>query len=91
MSNVHEEVKTLISSICGIEEEMIKPETNLIDELSIDSIDFMDVTYEIDKKYKIKLPVADWMTEINAGTAKVSDYFVMSRLVERIEQLTVSA
>ena len=89
MDDVHEHVKDLISSICGIDENLIQPQTNLIDELAIDSIDFMDVTYEIDKKYKIKLPVADWMTEINAGKAKISDYFVMSKLVDRIERLAV--
>jgi len=90
MSNVYDEIRELVSATCGIPEESIQPETNLIDDLSIDSIDFMDVTYEIDRKYKIKLPVADWMTEINAGQAEIADYFVMRKLCERVESMVAA-
>ncbi len=87
MSDVFEEVKDLISGICAIDADLIQSETNLIEELAIDSIDFMDVTYEIDKKYGIKLPVEEWMAQINADTAKVADYFVMQKLCDRITEL----
>jgi acyl carrier protein len=57
------------------------------DDLGIDSLDFLDVTFAIDKKFGIKMPVEKWMEDVNEGRAKAEEFFVMSNLVRRIDEL----
>lgn len=91
MGQSYTEVVNIIADVCGVDAGSIGPDVNLIDDLGIDSIDFLDATYEIDRKFKIKLPVESWVEEINAGRAKTSDYFVMEKLVRSIDLLTQQA
>lgn len=69
----------------------ITPDVNIIDDLGVDSLAFMDVTYEIDRAFKIKLPVEDWIIDIDKKQARIEDYFVMSRLVAKVEELATQA
>ena len=58
-----------------------------MNDLGIDSLDFLDVTFDIDKKFGIKMPVEQWMEEVNQGDADADEFFVMENLVVRIEEL----
>jgi acyl carrier protein len=80
-------VADIIAETCNIERDKIKPESNVIDDLNIDSLDFLDVTFAIDHKFGIKLPVERWTEEIGEGKAKVEDYFVLGNLVVAIDRL----
>ena len=86
-----DEIADIVVDVCDVNRELILPETNLIDELEVDSLDFLDVTYDIFKKYDVRLPVEDWMIAINEGTASLEDFFVMSKLVGHIEALVAAA
>ena len=54
-NNVEKEIRSIISDISGYDEEEIKPETKLTDELEIDSIKAIEITVAIEKKYKISV------------------------------------
>lgn len=86
-----DDVRDVFVQVCGLEPAELGAETNLIEDVDIDSIDFMDATYEIDQKYGIKLPVEDWMEEVNAGTEGSKERFVLGNLVREIERLTGTA
>ena len=49
------EIKEIISDVSGYNLEEIKPETNLTNELEIDSIKAIEITVAIEKKYKISV------------------------------------
>ncbi|NWF99022.1 MAG: acyl carrier protein [Nitrospirae bacterium] len=49
------EIKEIISDVSGYNLEEIKPNTNLINELEIDSIKAIEITVAIEKKYKISV------------------------------------
>jgi len=49
------EIKEIISDVSGYDFEEIKPDTNLINELEIDSIKAIEITVAIEKKYKISI------------------------------------
>lgn len=87
MEEIYNTVVTIINEVCDIDESDINEETNIVEDLGIDSIDFLDVSYEIDQKYKIKLPVEAWMEEINTNQASLADYFVMKAFVKHIHDL----
>lgn len=84
---VYEEVKDIFVQVCNLEEDEITPATNMALDVTIDSIDFMDATYEIDQKYGIKMPLELWIADVNASKDGATDRFILSRMCEEIERL----
>ncbi len=87
MSSTFETVAGIISEICDIPRENISPESHAIDDLGIDSLDFLDVAFAIDQGFDIKMPLEKWVQEINDGKATTAQYFVMEKLCARIDEL----
>jgi len=87
MSATFETVADIISEICDIPRENISPESHVIDDLGIDSLDFLDVAFAIDQAFDIKMPLEKWVQEVNAGKATTEQYFVMGKLCARIDEL----
>ena len=85
------EVAEVISEVSDIDVSEIKPESHTIDDLGIDSLDFLDITYAIDKRFGIKLPVEQWMEDVNSGKADAEEFFVMKNLVARIDELRTAS
>ena len=73
MSSTFETVSKIISETCDIPLEKITPESHAIDDLGIDSLDFLDIAFAIDKAFGIKLPLEKWTQEVNEGKAKTED------------------
>jgi acyl carrier protein len=63
-------VADIIAEVSSIDRATIAPESHAINDLGIDSLDFLDVTFAIDKKFGIKMPVEKWMEDVNEGRAK---------------------
>ncbi len=61
---IENEIISLISDISGFDKEEITSETNLPEELEIDSIKAIELTVALEKKYKIAIRDAD-IPEIN--------------------------
>ena len=53
--NVEKEIISIISEVSGVEEKDITPNTNLANELEIDSIKAIEITVAIEKKFKISI------------------------------------
>ena len=87
MASTFETVADIISEICDIPREKISPESHVIDDLGIDSLDFLDVAFTIDQAFGIKMPLEKWVQEINDGKATTEQYFVLEKLRARIDEL----
>jgi acyl carrier protein len=87
MASTFETVADTISEICDIPREKISPESHVIDDLGIDSLDFLDVAFAIDQAFGIKMPLEKWVQEINDGKATTEQYFVLEKLCTRIDEL----
>jgi len=87
MASTFETVADIISEICDIPRENISPESHVIDDLGIDSLDFLDVAFTIDQAFGIKMPLEKWVQEINDGKATTEQYFVLEKLRARIDEL----
>jgi len=84
-------VADIISEVSSIEREEITPDSHTINDLGIDSLDFLDVTFAIDKHFGIKMPVEQWMEDVNEGRASTDDFFIMRNLCGRIDELVANA
>jgi acyl carrier protein len=87
MQETFNAVADIISETCNIDRDKIQPESHTINDLGIDSLDFLDVTFAIDKRFGIKMPIEKWMQDINEGKGSVDDYFILNNLCSRIEEL----
>jgi acyl carrier protein len=53
--NIEKEIISIISDVSGFDVEEIKPETNLVNDLEVDSIKAIEITVAIEKKFKISI------------------------------------
>lgn len=87
MSSTFDKVADIIAETSEIPREEITPESHTIDDLGIDSLDFLDIVFAIDKEFSIKIPLETWTQEVNDGKASTEEYFVMKNLCAKIDEL----
>ena len=90
MATTFDKVAQIIADTSEIPRENITPESHTIDDLGIDSLDFLDIVFAIDKEFGIKVPLEKWTQEVNEGKASTEDYFVMENLCAKIDQLVAA-
>jgi acyl carrier protein len=90
MPSTFETVAGIISETCDIPLEKIMPESHAINDLGIDSLDFLDVAFAIDKAFGIKMPLEQWTQEVNEGKVSSDQYFVLKDLCANIDQLVAA-
>jgi acyl carrier protein len=90
MSSTFDTVANIIAETCDIPRDTIKPESHAINDLGIDSLDFLDVAFAIDKAFGIKMPLEQWTQEVNEGKATTEQYFVLSNLCTHIDELVAA-
>ena len=87
MSTTFDKVANIISETSEIDLATITPDSHTIDDLGIDSLDFLDIVFAIDKEFGIKVPLEKWTQEVNDGNASTDEYFVMKNLCAKIDGL----
>ena len=90
MPSTYDTVVNIIAETCDIPRENIKPESHAIIDLGIDSLDFLDVAFAIDKTFGIKMPIEQWTQEVTEGKATTERYFVLKNLCARIDDLVAA-
>ena len=90
MSSTFDKVADIIAETSEIERDTITPESHTIDDLGIDSLDFLDIVFAIDKEFGIKIPLETWTQEVNDGKASTEEYFVMKNLCSKIDALVAA-
>ena len=84
---VFETVANIIADMGDVPLDRIKQESDIVSDLEIDSLNFLDITFAIDKAFGIKVPIETWINDVNNGVASSDDYFIMQNLCKRIEGL----
>ncbi|AJD41595.1 MULTISPECIES: acyl carrier protein [Rhizobium] len=82
-----DKVADIIAETSEIDRETITPESHTIDDLGIDSLDFLDIVFAIDKEFGIKIPLEKWTQEVNEGKVSTEEYFVLKNLCAKIDEL----
>lgn len=52
---IEKEIISILSDVSGVDEQEIKPDTDLAKDLEIDSIKAIEITVAIEKKFKISV------------------------------------
>jgi acyl carrier protein len=90
LSAAFDRIADIIAENSEVKRGDISPDSHVINDLGIDSLDFLDIVFAIDKDFGIKVPVEQWTQEVNAGKAPAEQYFVMKNLAARIEELVAA-
>ena len=90
MSDTFNQVADIIAETSEIPREEITQESHTIDDLGIDSLDFLDIVFAIDKDFGIKIPLESWTQAVNDGKASTEEYFVMKNLCAKIDELVAA-
>lgn len=90
MSTTFDRVADIIAETSEIDRETITPDSHTIDDLGIDSLDFLDIVFAIDKAFGIKIPLEQWTQEVNEGKVATEEYFVMKNLCGKIDSLVAA-
>ncbi len=90
LSSTFDKVADIIAETSEIDRASITPESHTIDDLGIDSLDFLDIVFAIDKAFGIKIPLEQWTQEVNEGKADTEEYFVLKNLCTKIDELVAA-
>ena len=90
MANTFDKVADIIAETSEIERDTITPDSHTIDDLGIDSLDFLDIVFAIDKEFGIKIPLEQWTQEVNDGKVPTEEYFVLKNLCGKIDGLVAA-
>nr|WP_238484144.1 acyl carrier protein [Oricola indica] len=90
VSTTFDKVADIIADTSEIERESITPESHTIDDLGIDSLDFLDIVFAIDKEFGIKIPLEQWTQDVNDGKVATEEYFVLKNLCAKIDELVAA-
>ena len=91
MQQTFERVAQIISENGDVPIGDIKAESHVMTDLGVDSLAFLDMAFEIDQTFNIKLPIDDWMQSVNEGKVKSEEFFLVGNLCKNIDQLVSRA
>ena len=74
----------IIAEACDIPREPSSRKAT-INDLGIDSLDYLDIAFAISKGPSDQLPLEQWTQEVNDGKATTDQYFVLKNLGARID------
>lgn len=55
MHNVEKQIISIMADISGFDEAEITPDTNIVEDLEVDSIKAIEITVAIEKKFKVSV------------------------------------
>ena len=90
LQEIDEKVRDFMIEDLEIEEDCIAPDALLKDDMGIDSLDFLDIVFAIDKAFGIKIPLEQWTQEVNEGKVPTEEYFVLKNLCAKIDELVAA-
>lgn len=56
VADVYPKVREIVADVLVIDEDEVSPNSRLIADLGAESIDFLDLVFQLEKEFKIKIP-----------------------------------
>ena len=60
---IYDKVKAVLVDALGVDDEEVKPDSVIRDDLGAESIDFLDIMFRLEKAFSIKIPRGELMPE----------------------------
>jgi len=66
-SNIFPDVAEILADILAIETTEIEPTSRIVEDLGAESIDFLEVTFELERKFNVKIPRGKIVDDVTAS------------------------
>ena len=60
---IYDKVKAVLVDALGVDDDEVKPDSVIVDDLGAESIDFLDIMFRLEKSFNIKIPRGEMMPE----------------------------
>jgi acyl carrier protein len=87
MSGTYDAIADLIARNCDVERGAITPDSHLVDDLGLDSVDLFDLGFSIEDAFDIEVPMEEWSSRLGDAAAADVEELRMARFCNRIEML----
>jgi acyl carrier protein len=84
-------IADVIAENCDVERQDITADANVISDLGVDSLDFLDISFAIEKRFDVKLPVDDWVEKVDGKEAELDDFFTVKAIAAYVRQHSAAA
>jgi acyl carrier protein len=85
--DIYKKVQTVLVDALGVDEDEVKPDAVIRDDLGAESIDFLDIIFRLEKAFGIKIPRGEMMPENLANDPNfVKDGVVTPQGIETLKQ-----
>lgn len=91
MRSTFDTIADIIALTCGVSREQITPDSSLLSDLGIDSLELLDVAFAIDDAFSITMPIDQWLQAVHVGRVPADQYFVLKEFCAHIDDLTAAA
>jgi acyl carrier protein len=68
---IYQKVQAVLVDALGVDEDEVKPDSIIRDDLGAESIDFLDIMFRLEKAFGIKIPKGEMMPENLANDPNV--------------------
>jgi acyl carrier protein len=85
-AEILKKVSEIFGSVSNIDPSKVAMDMNIFDDVGIDSLDFLDIAFDIDKAFGTKLPIEDWLASAEQDAEAGRSLFSVRNLVEFIEK-----
>ena len=80
-------VADIIAKVAEIDRPSITEDCNVLRDLEVDSIDMLDIVFDINKHFGIDLPIEEWSSNENMTRDELVEMFGMRRICAEIDRL----
>ena len=89
MPSTFDVVAGIIAMTCHIPRETIGPDSHMLRDLGVDSLDLLDVAFSIDDAFGVTMPWDHWLHAAQMKTPAADRYFLLGELCDYIDNVTV--
>ncbi len=71
---------------CGVAREDVQLQTDLLNDIQVDSLDMLNASFRIEQACGVKIPIDEWILKEYGERAENRGFFVVERICEFIKK-----
>ena len=86
MEDTFERLVKIVCNNTDLTSDKVSIDAHIFSDLGVDSLDFLDIAYEIDSEFSVQIPIEEWTTELEEKGSLEPDYFIVRNLVSFVTE-----
>jgi acyl carrier protein len=91
MSRNLEILAKIFAEVSGIDPSTVEADKHVFTDLGIDSLDFLDIVFDIDNAFSVKLPVEEWLAQVEQDRSLGPQLFTVKNILDYVDSARAAA